>query len=151
MLVWTRCDTACLHLVDPIFTPAHCRKFGGAGSYYKTSVNGRDIDVIRLSTNRWISLLEAKAAFARHSPFPKLECTRKVTDFERADYCLFLPYLDRSSLATICWQRVAAFLPRALIPRCAIPTRAPSLPPFNSISLDSHLCFDWRRSKRFQL
>jgi hypothetical protein len=61
MLVWTRCDTARLHLVDPICTPAHCRKFGGAGCYYKTSVNGRDIDGIRLSTNRWISLLEAKA------------------------------------------------------------------------------------------
>jgi hypothetical protein len=129
MLVWTRCDAARLLLVDPIFTPAHCRKFGGAGSYYKTSVNGRDIDGIRLSTNRWISLLEAKAAFARHSRFTKLECTRKVTDFEKADYCLFLPCLDRSSLAMICWQqRVAAFPPRALIPRCAIPTRAPSLP-----------------------
>lgn len=78
MLVWTRCKIARLHLVDPIFTPAYCRKFGGAGSYYKTSVNARDIDGNRLSTNRWISLLEAKAAYARHSRFPKLECTRKV-------------------------------------------------------------------------
>jgi hypothetical protein len=64
----------------------------------------------------------------------KLECTRKVTDFERADYCLFLLCLDRSSLATICWQRVAAFLPRALISRCAISTRAPYLPPVYSSS-----------------
>ena len=78
MLVWTRCKIARLHLVDPIFTPAHCREFGGAGSYYKTSVNVRDFDGNRLSTNRWISLLEAQAAFARHSRFPKLECTRKV-------------------------------------------------------------------------
>jgi hypothetical protein len=65
---------------------------------------------------------------------PKLECTRKETDFEKADYCLFLPCLDRSSLATTCWRRVAAFLPRDLISRWAIPTRATALPPVYSSS-----------------
>ena len=79
MLVWTRCDTAHLHLVDPICTPAHCRKFGGAGSYYKTSVNGRDIDGIRLLTNRWISLLEAKAAFHSDNEYDV------NIDFDRTD------------------------------------------------------------------